>query len=152
MIDDIDRQILGRLQEHARTSNAEIARQLGMAPSAILERIRKLEARGVIRGYHADIDPELLGRHLTAFVNVTAIEPIQDMAAGRAMAAMPEVQEVHWIAGSDCYLVKVRVRDADDLGALIRDRFGAIEGMHRTQSTIVITTLKESRSLPLEAA
>ena len=70
MIDEIDRQILTILQQNARTSNAEIARQVDMAPSAVLERIRRLEARGVIQGYEARINPEALGLGLLAFVFV----------------------------------------------------------------------------------
>ena len=79
MIDEIDRQILNILQQNARTPNAEIARQVGMAPSAVLERIRKLETRGVIRGYEARIDPEALGLNLLAFVFVRA-EDGQELA------------------------------------------------------------------------
>ncbi|HSF41563.1 MAG TPA: Lrp/AsnC family transcriptional regulator, partial [Thermoanaerobaculia bacterium] len=70
MIDDTDRQILTILQSNARISNAEIARQVGMAPSAILERIRRLEAKGVIQGYETRINPEALGLGLLAFVYV----------------------------------------------------------------------------------
>jgi Lrp/AsnC family leucine-responsive transcriptional regulator len=70
MIDEIDRQILSILQQNARTSNAEIARQVEMAPSAVLERIRRLEARGVIQGYEVRINPEALGLDILAFVFV----------------------------------------------------------------------------------
>ncbi len=150
MFDDRDRKILSILQSSGRTPNAEIARQLGMAPSAILERIRKLERRGAIVGYEARLDPRELGLGLTAFAFVTALEPLSEMSAGAALAELPEVQEVHYIAGEDCYLVKVRVADADALGALIREKFGAIPGMHRTRTTLVLTTLKETAQLPLE--
>src|SRR5215204_574264 len=119
MIDEIDRQILNILQQNARTSNAEIARQVGMAPSAVLERIRKLETRGVIRGYEARIDPEALGLNLLAFVFVRA-DDIGGASTGEALARIPEVQEVHHIAGEDCYLAKVRIRDAKTLARLLR--------------------------------
>src|SRR6185312_2571778 len=126
MIDDTDHEILNILQENARTSNAEIARQLGMAPSAILERIRKLEARGLLRGYEARLDAAELGLGLLAFVFVRADERVGCPQAGEALAAIPEVQEVHHIAGEDCYLVKVRTADTASLGRLLRERFGAI--------------------------
>ena len=150
MFDERHRRILSILQSNGRTPNAEIARQLGMAPSAILERIRKLESRGAIQAYEARLDPQALGLGLTAFAFVTALEPLSEMSAGDALAKLPEVQEVHYIAGEDCYLVKVRVRDSDELGRLIREKFGAIPGMHRTRTTLVLTTLKETARLPLE--
>ncbi len=152
MIDDIDTQILNILQENARTSNAEIARQLGMAPSAILERIRKLEARGVVRGYTTELDPKVLGLGLLAYVFVRADERLCSLDAGPLLAAIPEVQEVHHIAGEDCYLVKVRAADTDALGRLLRERFGAIESVRSTRTTIVLTTLKETPHLLVDFA
>lgn len=139
------------LQTAGRTPNAEVARRLGMAPSAVLERIRKLEARGAIRGYRAILDPAVLHCPLTAFIRVTAIEPLETMSAGEQMARLPEVQEVHWVSGEDCYLIKVRLRDAEALGEFLRERLGPITGMTRTQSTIVLSTLKDTAELPLLA-
>ena len=151
MIDNIDREILNILQQNARTSNAEIARQVGMAPSAILERIRKLEARGVIMGYEARLDPEALGLHLLAFVSVLSNDRAGDTRTGDMLAQLPEVQEIHHIAGEDCFLVKVRVRDARTLGRLLRERFGADAGVRSTRSTIVLESVRESSQLPLPA-
>lgn len=149
MNDDIDMHILAILQHNARTSNAEIARQLVMAPSAILERIRKLEARGLLLGYEARIAPRALDLGLLAFVFVRADERLGSDRAGRALAAIPEVQEVHHIAGEDCYLVKVRTASTEALGRLLRERFGAIEDVRSTRTTIVLSTLKETARLPL---
>jgi Lrp/AsnC family leucine-responsive transcriptional regulator len=149
MIDVIDRQILNILQRDARASNAEIARQLGMAPSATFERIRKLEARGLIRGYEARLDPRALGQGLLAFVFVRADERLCSLDAGPLLASIPEVQEVHHIAGEDCYLVKVRVADTDHLSRLLRESFGAIETIRSTRTTIVLNTIKESATLCL---
>ncbi|MCP4006409.1 MAG: Lrp/AsnC family transcriptional regulator [bacterium] len=149
MFDDRDRKILSILQSNARTSNAEIARRIGMAASAVLERIRKLEARGAIQGYEARVNPQNLGLGLTAFAFVTALEPLSEMKSGEALCQIPEIQEVHYIAGEDCYLVKIRVADPEALGRLIREKIGAIPGMHRTRSTMVLTTLKDGMSLPL---
>ena len=149
MIDEIDSRIVNILQQDARTSNADIARQLGMAPSAIFERIRKLEARGVIEGYAARINPRALDLGLLAFVFVRADERVGSSASGEALARIPEVQEVHHIAGEDCYLVKVRVADTTALGQLLRDRFGAISSVRSTRTTIVLSTLRESGALPL---
>lgn len=147
MIDDIDRQILTILQHNARTSNAEVARQVGMAPSAILERLRKLEERGVIEGYVARVNPEALGLTLTAFVFVRADERAGAVATAERLAEIDEVQEVHHVAGEDCFLVKVRTAGTRALGELLREKFGAIDTIRSTRSTIVMETIKESWTL-----
>lgn len=152
MIDETDRHILTILQQNARTPNAEIARQVGMAPSAVLERIRKLEQRGVIQGYEARISPEALGLSLLAFVSVRSDERVGEEHTGELLTEIPEVQEVHHITGEDCYLIKVRVRDARALGRLLRERIGAIESVRSTRSTVVLETLRECRQLPLNRA
>ena len=152
MIDATDLQILTILQSNARTSNADIARQVGMAPSAILERIRKLEQRGIIQGYEARIDPRALGLGLLAYVAVRTDERVGDECAGERLARIPEVQEVHHVAGEDCYLLKVRVRDAKALGRLLQDRIKAVEPVRSTRTTVVLDTLRETSLLPLHAA
>jgi Lrp/AsnC family leucine-responsive transcriptional regulator len=149
MIDDISEKILTLLQQDARLSNAEIARQVGLAPSAVFERIRKLEERGVIRGYEAKLNPRALGLGLVAYIYVRADEPVGSLRAGEALCAIPEVQEVHHIAGEDCYLVKARVADTEALGVLLRERFGSIPSVRTTRSTIVLNTLKETGQLPI---
>ena len=148
-IDDTDLRILGLLQDHARTSNVEIARQVGLAPSACLERVRKLEARGLITGYAARLAPVPLGFGLLAYVFVRSDERVDDGSAGVRLAAIPEAQEVHHIAGEDCYLVKVRVADPLALGRLLREKIGAIPTVRSTRTTIVLEALKEDMRLPL---
>ena len=149
MIDDIDTHILTILQRDARASNAEIARQLGMAPSGIFERIRKLEAKGVITSYAARIAPEAIDLSLLAFIFVRADERLGSRAVGDRIAGMPEVQEVHHVAGEDCYLVKARVANTEALANLLRDGFGAIPEVRSTRTTIVLRTIKETGALPL---
>lgn len=151
-MDTIDTAILTILQDNARTSNAEIARQIGMAPSGVLERIRKLEAKGLIRGYQAQLDPHPLGLGLLAFVSVRSDERVGEQQTGEQLAAMPEVQEVHHIAGEDCFLVKVRAPDTEALGRILRERFGAIPSVRSTRTTIVLSTLKETARLPIPPA
>lgn len=149
MFDSRDRRILDFLQHDARLSNAEIARALGIAPSAVLERIRKLERSGAIRGYAARLDPEQLGAGLLAFVFVQADERLTDESAAEQIAALPEVQEIHHVAGEDCYLVKVRCASTAALGRLLREKFGAIANVRRTRSTIVLGTRKETLAVPV---
>ncbi len=148
-LDETDRQILALLQENARTSNAEIARQVGMAPSAVLERIRKLEDRGVIEGYTTRLSARTLGLGLTAFLFVRAEERIGAPETGELLAALPEVQEVHHVAGEDCYLVKEKVADTEALGRLLREAVGAMPTVRSTRTTIVLGTVKERTELPI---
>ena len=150
MINEIDKQILTILQENARTPNAEIARQIGMAPSAILERIRKLEERGVIRGYGVRLNGRALGLGLLAFVLVRTDELSVEEDAAQQLARMPEVLEVHHIAGEDCFLIKVRTADTESLGRLLREQIGAIESVRSTRTTIVLHTAKETEALPVQ--
>lgn len=149
MLHPTDLAILRLLQANARISNADIARQLDMAPSAILDRIRKLEQRGVIQGYSTRIDPAAVGLGLTAFILVRTEERVGSGQIGQALLRIPEVQEVHHVAGEDCYLVKVRVSDTAGLSHLLRDRVGRLKGVRNTRSTIVLDTVKESGDLPL---
>jgi Lrp/AsnC family transcriptional regulator, leucine-responsive regulatory protein len=150
MIDRSDTQTLNILQENARTSNAEIARRVGLAPSAVHERIRKLEERGIIGGYSVRIEPRAASLGLLAFIFVRSSESPGEEEAARALAAMPEVQEVHHVAGEDCFMVKVRTRDTDALGELLRDKLKTIPAVRATRMTIVLDTIKESATLPLD--
>jgi Lrp/AsnC family leucine-responsive transcriptional regulator len=152
MLDDRDRTILTLLQADARASNAELGRRLGLAPSAILERIRKLERRGVIRGYSARLDPRAVGCHLLAFVFVQADERPGGTGLGDRLAGIPEVQEVHHVAGEDCYLVKVRCASPEDLGRLLKEQLGVLPGVLRTRTTVVLGTVKECLDVVVPAA
>jgi Lrp/AsnC family leucine-responsive transcriptional regulator len=147
MIDRIDVQILNIMQKDARIANAEIARQVGLAPSAVLERVRKLEESGVIRGYATEVDAGQVGFGLTAFVFVRTISC---GAIDSVLAAIPEVLEVHDVAGEDCYLLKVRTKDTDELGRLLRDKLKPIPEIISTRTTVVLQTIKETIAMPIE--
>ncbi len=151
MIDGIDATILNILQSNARTSNAEIARQVGLAPSAVFERIRKLEDKGVIEGYAARVNPRAVDLSLLAYIFVRADEKGGWETTARRIAAIPEVLEVHDVAGEDCFLVKVRAVDTDALGRLLRERLSRIETITSTRTTIVLETVKETAELPIGA-
>ena len=147
-LDDIDKEILRSMRDDARISNAELGRRIGLAPSAVLERIRKLEDRGVIRGYATLIDSRKTGWGLTAFVFVKT----RGCSDGffRSFAEIPEVLELHDIAGDDCYILKVKARDTEDLGRTVREKIRAVENVISTRTTVVLETLKESTSVPID--
>lgn len=143
----MDLKILELMQGNARIANAEIARQIGMAPSAALERVRRLEERGTIRGYETRVAPRALGLGLTAFSFVrTSLQDVSEIAA--RLAEIPEIQEIHEVAGEDCFLVKIRTADPESL-LLLNRKIGTIPGITGTRTTIVLGTHKESAALPL---
>jgi Lrp/AsnC family transcriptional regulator, leucine-responsive regulatory protein len=149
-IDGIDRQILALLQDNARMTQTEIAKAVGLAPSAVLERMRKLEARGVIAGYVALVDPQVVDQRMLAFVAVrtnTVGEAEREVA--RRLAGIPEVLEVHYVAGEDCLLLKMRARDAEHVGILLRNHVSAVPGVVSTRTTIVLGSMKETPRLPI---
>jgi Lrp/AsnC family leucine-responsive transcriptional regulator len=151
MIDEIDRNILKILQEDARTTNAEIARSVGLAQSATLERLRKLQDRGIVRGYHAVVDPKAVGLGLLAFVMVRA-DGNDARETADALGRIAGVLEVHNVAGEDCYIVKIRAADPEDLGRLLREQVRRVPSVTGTRTTIVLETTKDTTALPLDGA
>ena len=152
MLDATDLRILEILQQEARTSNAEIAWQIALAPSAVFQRIRKLEETGVISGYHARVDPAALDLGLLAFVSVRTTEGARAAESAALLAGIPEVVELHRVVGDDCFLLKVRVRDTAALGVLLDEKIQPLAPVASTRTTIVLSSSKDGRALPLPGA
>jgi Lrp/AsnC family leucine-responsive transcriptional regulator len=150
MIDETSLKILKILQEKARIPNVEVARQVGLAPSAVLERIRKLEKQGIIDGYEVRLNPKRFAKSLVAFVSVKLKKPADEIKVGKQLAGIPEVQEVHYVAGDDAFLVKVRVADTQALGRLTRDKIASNAVVQSTQTSIVLSTYKETAKIPID--
>ena len=149
MLDETSLKILKILQEKARIPNVEVARQVEMAPSAVLERIRKLERQGFIDGYEVRLNPERFDRRLIAFIEVRTRAVGDNAQTGAALAAISEVQEVHYVTGLDGYLVKLRVADTTELATIIRERIAAIAEIVSTRTTTVLHTYKETARIPI---
>jgi Lrp/AsnC family leucine-responsive transcriptional regulator len=150
MIDEISLNILKILQKKARIPNVEVARQVGMAPSAVLERIRKLEKMGLIDGYEVRLNPERFGKGQVAFINVHTDGNGDTHGLVDSLAAMAQVQEIHYVAGGDSYLLKVRETDTKALGQLVRKQIAPLKGVCSTDTTIVMNTFKESARIPID--
>ena len=148
-LDKIDLTILSSLQTNARLQNTELAKKCGMAPSAVLERVKKLEQKGIIKDYITRIDPPALNLKLLAFISIKSSAGPGDSSTAKQIAKIPEVLEVHHIAGDDCYLVKIRTEDPQSLIKLMREKFGKIPNIISTKTTIVLETLKEDNYLPV---
>lgn len=143
-LNDIDRQIIRNLLEDASKSKAEIARSVGLTPNAVFERLRKLDERRVIQGYEVRLDPQALGSKLLAFVFVAESKPVRTVKTGPRLAQLPNIEEVHRVAGRDCFLLKVRAADTDELTRIL-DEIGKIESVSAVETTIVLETFLEKR-------
>lgn len=148
-IDTIDAQILDLIQTQGRIKRSDVAEHVGLSVPAASERMRKLEERGVVTGYHARLAAKRVGFDVTAFVRVlsTGSEHYDEFIAG--VTAMPEVLELHSITGEGSHMVKIRVRNTGALEGLLA-RLQALPGVRGTQTSIVLSTLKESSTLPVE--
>ena len=121
-----------------------MARTVGLTPTAVFERVRKLEERGVIQGYTARLDPGAFGKTLLAFVFVSEVKPMRGERTGEQLARLDDIEEVHRITGKDCYLAKVRVADTDALRHVL-DRIGSINAVSEVRTTVVLDTFLEKQ-------
>ena len=142
---------LARLQDDGRETWAALGDALGMTGPAAAERVRRLEERGVIRGYRAVLDSAAVGATVAAFVAVSLNRP-KDRAPFLALVArLAEVQECHHVAGDDDYVLKIRCRDTADLERLLTRELKRLPGVGRTRTTVVLSTVKETSAVPLHA-
>ncbi|MGL1932080.1 MAG: Lrp/AsnC family transcriptional regulator [Desulfotalea sp.] len=150
MIDQKSMKILKILQEKARIPNAEVSRQVGLAPSAVLERIRKMESQGIIDGYEVRLNPERFNRKQVAFVEVTAQPDAYIPDLGEKLAALPEVLEVHYVSNGDGFLLKIRTADTASLGTLLQQTISTMKEVQATRTTTVLSTTKETNRITIE--
>jgi Lrp/AsnC family transcriptional regulator, leucine-responsive regulatory protein len=151
-LDSLDTKALKLLMRNGRATWAELGQLLGLSAPSAAERVRKLEQRGVIRGYAALADPASVGRPLTAYISVSLASHRNRAAFLRAIAKMEQVAECHHVAGDDDYLLKVRCRGTEDLDHLLAKELKEKLGVARTRTTIVLSTAKESVRVPIDAA
>lgn len=134
-----------------RATWAELGQLLGLSAPSAADRVRKLEERGVIRGYAALVDPAATGYPLTAFVSVSLASHRNRAAFLRAIQKLEQVAECHHITGDDDYLLKVRCRGTQDLDHLLAKELKDKIGVARTRTTIVLSTAKESVRVPVDS-
>jgi len=144
-VEDIDRRIVGLLANDGRMSYTDLGKATGLSTSAVHQRVRRLEERGVIRGYVAVVDPEAVELPLTAFISIRPIDPSAPDDAPDRLRTMSAIEACHSVAGDESYILKVRVRTPSDLEALLA-RIRA-EANVTTRTTIVLSTPYESRPL-----
>lgn len=144
MVDSVDRKLLDALRANARATYAELARTVGLSAPAVHERVGKLEAAGVITGYHAAVAPESLGYAMNALVGLFITDNADIDRITDELAALPAVEHCWFVAGEETFVIKVRVPDVAGLEAAIRE-INRIEGVARTRTTVVLSTKFEDR-------
>ncbi|NLU81879.1 Lrp/AsnC family transcriptional regulator [Rhodococcus sp. HNM0569] len=137
-LDDIDRVLLRELVADGRSTLAALADKAGLSVSAVQSRVRRLEARKVIEGYTARVDPEALGNALSAFVAITPLDPSQPDDAPARLSALPEIEACHSVAGEESYILLVRVASPRALEHLLHE-IRTTANVH-TRSTIILQT------------
>lgn len=149
-IDGIDLRLLTLLQEHGRTSQQELAHAVGLSGPAVGDRLRKLEEAGVIRHFSVVLDPKKLGRDVTAFmaVGISGSQHYADFL--ERVAAHPEILECHSVTGQGSHLLKVRTESTSTLERLLAE-IQAWDGVQWTQTSIVLSTIKETSRLSLDS-
>ena len=143
-LDDLDRRLLALLVRDGRRSYTDLAKETGLSTSAVHQRVRRLEQRGVITGYTARFDPGAAGLPLTAFISVTPIDPAAPDDAPERLQDLPAVEACHSVAGTESYILKVRVSGPGELEALLSEIRSAAGVLTRT--TVVLSTPWEDRS------
>lgn len=138
-LDRIDSKIVAELQDNARLSNKELAARIGLAPSSCLERVRRLQQSGVLRGFHAEADPAALGIELGAMISIRLRQHSRDMVEGfqQYVLTLPEVFAVCYLAGQTDFVIQVGVRDSNHLRDLILEAFTTREEVEHIETAII---------------
>ena len=143
-LDPVDRTLVETLRAQGRTSVAELARSVGLSAAAVHDRVQRLEASGVITGYHAAVAPAAVGLGVSALVSIHQSDTAEQDELAQALAGVPEIEDCWVVAGDEAFVVKVRVPDVDALEhtlAVLR----RIPGVGRTRTTVVLSTRWEGR-------
>lgn len=151
-LDRIDRNILNVLQKEGRISYTDLADRVGLSTTPCMERVKRLERDRLITGYHAQVNPELLGYDLLVFVEISLSYQSADAFErfSKAIADLPYILECHLVSGDADYLLKARLQDMTQYRALLGDMLLKLPGVKNSKSYIVMESVKESLTLPIE--
>lgn len=151
MLDKKDLKILEILQENSKITMKELSRKIGSPITTTHSRVRRLEKEGYIRAYRAILDAKKLGIHTSAFILISFTKNmgIDQRKLAKEISLFPEVQEVHIITGDWDILLKVKVKDVDELGRFVVDKLRQIHGVEKTYTSVVLDTIKETTKIKL---
>ncbi|MCP5098053.1 MAG: Lrp/AsnC family transcriptional regulator [Chloroflexi bacterium] len=145
----IDLQLLHQLMENGRSTWSELAETFSMSAPGVADKVRRLEERGTIKGYAAQVEPTHVGLGLMAFVNVTLERPSDRSTFLEMVQQTPQIQACYHVAGAYDYLLLIRCKNTATLEILLTDQIKTLPGAVRTNTTIVLSTVKETAVLPL---
>ncbi len=148
-MDKTDLQILQILQKKARIPNVEVARNIGMAPSAVLERIKKLEAQGIIEGYEVRLNADMFHCSMIAFIRIKIAPSSRIAETGRRLSDIEQIQEVHYLSGEDCLMIKLRAANNAELETILRTQIASLDTVKDIKTMIALSTYKESSKILL---
>lgn len=148
-MDALDYKIMEFLTSNGRVTWSDLAGKFEMSGPAIADRVRRLEEQGIIKGYMAILDPELLGYEMTAFIAISIDRLEHREIFLTRVNELIEVQECHHIAGEDDYILKVRCRGTKDLERIISQQLRTLPGVTKTRTNIVLNTTKDTHKFPL---
>lgn len=150
-LDHIDRKVLEILQSNGKITNAQLSKEIGLSPAPTLERVKKLETSGIIKSYHAQLEPEKVGLGVTTFVMVTLVGHKMDVTRSFVdkVNAIGEIIECHHITGTGDFLLKVISKDIASYQKLMLETINEIEEVASTQTMVILSTFKESKVLPI---
>ncbi len=153
-MDTLDRKILRALQKDARVKNADLARELGVAPSTMLERVRRLEERGYFSGFKAIINPEKLGFGIQALISVSlgqhstqTIRPFE-----QAVKSIPNIMTCYHVTGRFDYILHIVAKNLKELGVLVKEQIASLPGVGKTETFLVFSEIKNDTGYPLDEA
>jgi len=152
IMDPLDRKILRALQKDARVKNADLARELGVAPSTMLERVRRLEDRGYFDGFKALINPEKLGLGVQALISVSlgqhstqTIRPFE-----QAVKSIPNIMVCYHITGRFDYMLHIVAKNLKELGTLVKEQIASLPGVGKTETFLIFSEIKNDNGYPME--
>ena len=151
-MDELDREILLALQKDAKIKNADLARQLEVAPSTMLERVRRLEERGYFKGFKAIVNPEKLGLGVQALISISlgqhstqTIRPFE-----QAVKSLPNIMTCYHVTGRFDYMLHVVAKNLKELGILVKERIASLPGVAKTETFLIFSEIKNDNGYPLQ--
>lgn len=152
-LDRLDRKILIELQKNGRISNVELAKTIGLSPTPCLERVKRLEQQGYLKGYHGIVDPEKVGAAMLVFVEITLVKTSVDIFEDFAEAVrdLEDIQECHLVSGNFDYLLKTRVADMSSYRRLLGDVLLRLPGVSESRTYVVMESVKQTTTIKISA-
>lgn len=150
-LDNIDLKILRILQENAKITNLQLSSEIGLSPAPTLERVKKLERKKLIKGYHAQLNSELVGVGISAIIQITLTRQVENAISNfkKEINKIPEIMECYQVTGNADYVIKVMMKDMRAFEELISQKLSKMEEIGQMQTMVILSQIKDSKVLPL---